>query len=418
MASFLGNRFGRKKTIMLSAYVFVLGSVIQCFTVHSWIIFCFGKLISGFSIGCISTLCPIYIAEIVPAKRRGKYISYNTLMSCFGSLIGTIITCIIWYYTNVNPKDLGIPRAKVDEPINNFEWRFSFLLQVILGIIVAICLKFLPCSPRWLCLKDRDEEALKVLSKLNGCSSTDDVAVQTELRSIQEEATSSRSTGIGQLFGSVLRRRTFSTILMRLFQQFNGINIILYIQSHIFAEIGFTPFFSKFIEPIFFAIVTLISILPGMWTIDRLGRKNLLTIGSILMIFLHLISWYLYSKSSSGVVYKYYAVGAVLLFLIIYNSTWGLVPETYQSEVFPLRVRIKGAAVGNLSSLVGGFIISILGPALMMRYGTKILIFFAIICLIISVISKLFFIESKGYTLEEMDEKMSGKKYDKMESTV
>eukprot|EP00833_Pecoramyces_ruminatium_P013240 jgi/Orpsp1_1/1187272/evm.model.d7180000056495.1 len=290
MASFLGNRFGRKKTIMLSAYVFVLGSVIQCFTVHSWIIFCFGKLISGFSIGCISTLCPIYIAEIVPAKRRGKYISYNTLMSCFGSLIGTIITCIIWYYTNVNPKDLGIPRAKVDEPINNFEWRFSFLLQVILGIIVAICLKFLPCSPRWLCLKDRDEEALKVLSKLNGCSSTDDVAVQTELRSIQEEATSSRSTGIGQLFGSVLRRRTFSTILMRLFQQFNGINIILYIQSHIFAEIGFTPFFSKFIEPIFFAIVTLISILPGMWTIDRLGRKNLLTIGSILMIFLHLIS--------------------------------------------------------------------------------------------------------------------------------
>eukprot|EP00833_Pecoramyces_ruminatium_P002876 jgi/Orpsp1_1/1176908/evm.model.c7180000059457.1 len=418
MTSLFGNKFGRQKSIMICIMIYICGALIEGLSPRYLQIFSIGRFITGFSLGIGSTLTPIYIAEISPAKIRGKLCSYYVLIASFGSFLGTVVTSITWYFTNVKPANLGIPRKDPYESINNFEWRFSFLIRIVPALIAAICVKFLPKSPRWLCLKNRDDEAAEVLSKLRG-EPIYDASVQTELRAIQEDVatTTIRSTN---LFGSVLRRRTFITILMQLFNSFSGLNIVMYMITFIFIEIGYTRFTSVVTYPVSMGVVGIISILPGIWTVDRFGRKNLLAIGSILMMIFELSTLFLYSKASDGVMYYYYAFGSALLCIMTHSSTWGLVPSIYQAEVFPIRVRIKGSIVGIISSYVFNYIISILGSSLLKMFRINAILIYCVVFIIAFLFSKFYIIESKSYMLEEMDERMSGKDYDyeKIENTV
>jgi sugar porter (SP) family MFS transporter len=332
-------------------------------------------------------------------------------MITFGIIIAAAINSVVWYYTNVKPEGLGKPRSKADDEINNFEWRFALLCQVIPGIALIILLCFLPRSPRWLCSKDRDEEALEVLAKLNAASTTDAV-VQDELKAIQEDVAATRAAGsssFGELFSSVIRRRTFITFLMQLFQQWTGINVIMYYQSQIYGEIGFTKFMSTVVLPIINNFVNFISTFPGMWGIERLGRKTLLVIGAIMMMVFHISTWACSTQTENGKVWQYLAVASVFLFVFSFAWTWGPVPWVYQAEVFPLRVRVKGAAVGTVSNFLNNWIIAFVGPALMKAWSTNTFLLFAAACLLAWLYAQFYVIECKGLSLEEMDAKMAGK---------
>jgi len=411
MATYLGEKYGRQRTILIGVCIFTCGAIIQGLSARSWIMIAIGRLITGLSIGCNGVLCPTYISEVAPANIRGTLSSCYQLMITFGIIIAAAINSVVWYYTNVKPADLNQPRNKPDDEVSNFEWRFALLCQIIPGIALIILLCFLPKSPRWLCSKDRDEEAVEVLAKLNAAS-TSDAVVQEELKAIQEDVAATRAAGsssFGELFSSVVRRRTFITFLMQLFQQWTGINVIMYYQSQIYGEIGFTKFMSTVVLPIVNNFVNFISTFPGMWGIERLGRKTLLVIGALMMMVFHISTWACSTQTKNGAVWQYLAVASVFLFVFSFAWTWGPVPWVYQAEVFPLRVRVKGAAVGTVSNFLNNWIIAFVGPALMKAWSTKTFLLFAAACLLAWLYAQFYVIECKGLNLEEMDAKMAGK---------
>ena len=413
MATYLGERFGRQRTIMVGACIFTAGAILQGLSRRYTVMIAFGRLITGLSIGCNGVLCPTYISEVAPANIRGTLSSCYQLMTTFGIIVASLINAIIWFKTNRNPGDLNTTRDG-DAEIDNTEWRLALLLQVIPGIGLATFMCFLPKSPRWLCSKDRDEEAVEVLAKLNAASVSDAV-VQEELKAIQEDVAATRAAGsssFGELFSSVIRRRTFITFLMQLFQQWTGINVIMYYQSQIYEQMGFTKVMSTVVLPNVNNLVNFLSTFPGMWGIEKLGRKTLLVIGSIMMGIFHLSTFICSSKTpkeNKSKPWQIAAVVSVFLFVFSFAWTWGPVPWVYQAEVFPLRVRVKGSAVGTVSNFLNNWIIGFVGPFLMREWGNGTFLLFAAACLLAWLYSQFYVIECKGFSLEEMDQKMAGK---------
>jgi sugar porter (SP) family MFS transporter len=411
MATYLGEKYGRQRTIMIGACIFTCGAIIQGISARHWAMIAVGRLITGLSIGCNGVLCPTYISEVAPAKIRGTLSSCYQLMTTFGIIVAAVINSIVWYYTNVKPDGLGQTRNDIWKEVSNFEWRFALLFQVVPGLGLALLMCFLPKSPRWLCSKDRDEEAVEVLAKLNAASTSDEL-VQSELKAIQEDVAATRAAGsssFGELFSPVIRRRTFITFLMQLFQQWTGINVIMYYQSQIYGEIGFTKFMSTVVLPIINNFVNFVSTFPGMWGIERLGRKTLLVIGSLMMMVFHISTWAFSTQTKNGKTWQYLAVASIFLMVFSFAWTWGPVPWVYQAEVFPLRVRVKGSAVGTVSNFLNNWIIAFVGPALMKAWSTKTFLLFAAACLLAWVYSQFYVIECKGVSIDEMDAKMAGK---------
>jgi len=418
MATYLGEKYGRQRTIMIGACIFTLGAIIQGCSLRHWFVIAIGRLITGLSIGCNGVLCPTYISEVAPAKIRGTLSSCYQLMTTFGIIVASCVNAIIWYNTNVKPADLfdGSRQGKPsDENISSLEWRLALLLQVIPGLGLATFMSFLPKSPRWLCSKDRDEEAVEVLAKLNATVTTDTL-VQEELKAIQEDVAATRAAGsssFSELFSTVIRRRTYITFLMQLFQQWTGINVIMYYQTQIYNQMGFTKIMSTVVLPNINNLVNFLSTFPGMWGIEKLGRKTLLVIGSLMMMVFH-ISTFVFSKftgddKNPNKTMQVLAVISVFLFVFSFAWTWGPVPWVYQAEVFPLRVRVKGSAVGTVSNFLNNWIIGFVGPLLMEHLKTATFLIFAAASFIAWIYSQFYVIECKGLTLEEMDAKMGGK---------
>jgi len=399
------------ETLMIGALIFTCGAILQGASIRSMVMISIGRFVTGTSIGCNGVLCPTYISEVAPAKIRGTLSSCYQLMTTFGIIVASIVNAIIWYSTNFKPSDIADQRPDPQAEVSNFEWRLALFIQVIPGLSFALLLMFLPKSPRWLCSKDRDEEAVEVLAKLNA-STTSDSIVQEELKAIQEDVAATRAAGsssFGELFSAVIRRRTFITFLMQLFQQWTGINVIMYYQSQIYNEIGFTKLVSTVVLPNVNNFVNFISTFPGMWGIERLGRRTLLIIGSIMMLIFHVSTWAFSTQTKKGTIWQVLAVVSIFLMVFSFAWTWGPVPWVYQAEVFPLRVRVKGSAVGTVSNFLNNWIIGLIGPVLMEKWGTRTFLLFAAACLLAWVYSQFYVIECKGVSIDEMDAKMAGK---------
>ena len=176
---------------------------------------------------------------------------------------------------------------------------------------------------------------------------------------------------------------------------------------------GFTKIMSTVVLPNINNLVNFLSTFPGMWGIERLGRKTLLVIGSLMMMVFH-ISTFVFSKltgdeKNPNKTMQIMAVISVFLFVFSFAWTWGPVPWVYQAEVFPLRVRVKGSAVGTVSNFLNNWIIGLVGPLLMRELETATFLIFAVASFIAWIYSQFYVIECKGLTLEEMDAKMGGK---------
>ncbi|ORX80778.1 general substrate transporter [Anaeromyces robustus] len=410
VATYFGEKYGRRNSIIVGACIFIVGIFLEAFSPANYLFISFGRIVAGIAIGLNSVIAPTYISEVAPAKYRGTLSSCYQLMTTFGIVIAAAINSIIWYKTNFKPED----------QLDNMEWKLALLMQLVPGIGLAVLMFFLPKSPRWLCSKDRDEEAAEVLAKLNATSSSDSL-VQEELKAIQEDVASTRAAGsssVSELFSSVVRRRTFITFLMQLFQQWTGINQIMYYQSQVYERMGFTKFTSTCVLPIINNLVNFVSTFPGMWGIEKLGRKTLLVIGAIMMAVFHLgvfiCSTQTQKEQDNPAIkvansWKIAAVICIFCFVFSFAWTWGPVPWVYQAEVFPLRVRVKGSAVGSLSNYFNNWILTFLGPYLMTHWKKYTFLLFAVCCFIAWAYSQFYVIESKGLNLEEMDAKMSGK---------
>ncbi|MEE4285338.1 MAG: sugar porter family MFS transporter, partial [Mariniphaga sp.] len=268
ISGILASKFGRKKTLLFAAILFffsALGSGYPEFlffqkgdpTIGLLLMFNFYRLMGGIGVGLASAACPMYIGEIAPAKIRGQLVSLNQFAIIFGMLVV--------YFVN-----WGIASGQTIEWINEIGWRRMFLSETIPAGLFGILLLFVPETPRYLSLTKRDDEALKILTRINGPQLAEKIMADIK-RSLQHH-TSAKLFSFG-------KKVIFIGILLSIFQQFVGINVALYYAPRIFESMGAAKD-ASLMQTVIMGLVNVIFTVVAIFTVDKWGRKPLLIVGS------------------------------------------------------------------------------------------------------------------------------------------
>ncbi len=359
------QKFGRKRVLKVVALLYLL-SAIGCGLSYNWHMFLFFRLLGGISVGVSSVVGPLYISEIAPAQLRGRMTGMFQIMIVSGIFIA--------YLTNYLFAGIG-----------EDAWRYMLGIMAIPALAFLILLNTIPYSPRWLMLNNREEEAKKVFAEL-GQSDTD--FIQGNNSDSKEES----------LFQKKYKKPIIFAVLLAVFNQFTGINAILYYAPRIFEMAGFSRELA-FLQPIFIGGTNLLFTLIGMSIIDKYGRKKLLLSGAVgMFIFLLLAAFGL--KSGENQYLLYYIIGFIASFAL----SQGAVIWVFISEIFPNAVRAKGTSLGSTTHWVMAALISWVFPIVVENIvggGFYIFMFYAIM-----VVLSFFFIlgmpETKGKSLEQI----------------
>jgi SP family xylose:H+ symportor-like MFS transporter len=319
LGGYVSQSMGRKRGLILAAILFLisaLGSALPeklnflgLATISSFI---FYRVIGGIGVGLASMLSPMYIAEIAPAKIRGKMVSWNQFAIIFGMLVV--------YFVNY-----FIARGQAAEWINSVGWRWMFGSETIPALLFFMLLFFVPESPRYLVLKQQEGKALSLLRRIN------DGDAQQILSDIKESLRQKRVPWLS--FGGLV---IVVGIMLSVFQQFVGINVVLYYAGDIFRSMG-AGNDSSLLQTIIVGIVNLTFTVLAIATVDRFGRKPLMVIGAVAMGV---------SMVALGFSFHLNHVGLLsLIFMLTYTAafamSWGPVTWVLLSEIFPNS--IKGA---------------------------------------------------------------------------
>jgi len=389
----ISKKLGRKNGLILAAILFLfsaLGSAMPEMFVksigegdHTFIyIFILYRIIGGVGVGLASMLSPLYIAEIAPAKIRGKLVSLNQFAIIFGMLVV--------YFVNY-----FIAKQGDDTWLNEIGWRWMFASETIPAGIFLILLFFVPDTPRSLVLKSQPIKALEVLTKVNGVS---------EAKKILDEIQNTVVRHSGKLFSFGMTVIIIG-VLLSVFQQFVGINVVLYYAPEIFKSMG-SGTDSALLQTIIVGAVNLLFTVLAILTVDKFGRKPLMIIGAFGMAI---------SMFALGTTFFSESIGiAALVFMLVYVASfamsWGPVTWVLLSEIFPNKIRGRAMAVAVAAQWISNYVVSWTFP--MMDKNTYLLEkfnhgFAYWIYGVMGVTAMLFvwkFVpETKGKTLEEME---------------
>ncbi|KAI8908312.1 sugar transporter [Gorgonomyces haynaldii] len=391
--SYLADALGRKRSIVLGGSVFLGGAALQTFS-QSLAVFYVGRVISGLSIGCLSMVAPLYISEASPAEIRGTMVTVQQFMITIGIFIASCINSVII--------------VTLEDKNNDLEWRLAMGMQMAPAVLLLVVMTFMPESPRWLATKSRDGEALATIAKLRAEKITDE-ASQKEFKHIQQSIEQERLVGNGawsELFVPGLRNRFWIAVVMQMFQQMTGINVILYYQGSLFTGMGIDPKAAAIPFTIANTFINMVSTIPGMYLIERVGRRKLLLLGGLGMGVAHyLVCTFIgLSKSTGNGALSWGAIFSVYLFFFSFASTWGPIAWVYQSEIFPLRVRAKGTGAATMSNWFWNAIIALVTPYIQDAIGFWMYLIYGTTGLTMAAFIYFFVPETKGKSLEDMDD--------------
>lgn len=387
LSGLLASKLGRKKSLLLAAALFfvsALGSGYPEFlffqqgnpTIGLLLMFNFYRVIGGIGVGLASAVTPMYIGEIAPANIRGRLVSLNQFAIIFGMLVV--------YFVN-----WGIANGQTVDWVNSIGWRRMFLSETIPAGLFGILLFFVPETPRYLSLKGNEVEAMTILTRINGTERAR--AIMSDIKNSLVHHTSAKLFSYGKLVIII-------GILLSIFQQFVGINVALYYAPRIFESMGAAKDASM-MQTVIMGLVNVIFTVVAILTVDKLGRKPLLIIGSAGMA----IGMF----AIAGLAYFEIIGISTLVFIIIYTASfmmsWGPITWVLISEIFPNKIRGKAIAIAVAAQWAANYFISSTYPAMMELSGAFTYGFYGLM----SVIS-LFFVwkmvpETKGRTLEELE---------------
>ncbi|KAL9070653.1 MAG: hypothetical protein Q9161_004707 [Pseudevernia consocians] len=418
LSGFLAEQYSRKISIIIATGVFIIGVVVQTTAVaggHSSILG--GRFVTGMGVGSLSMIVPMYNAECAPPEVRGSLISLQQ----FAIEIGIMTSFWIDYGTNY----IGGTGSTQSEAA----WLVPICLQLAPALALFCGMIFMPYSPRWLVHHDREVEARKVLATLRGLSQ-DHELVELEFLEIKAQSTFEKRTvadkfphlqhpsawntfklqfvAIGSLFKSMamFRRVIVATVTM-FFQQWTGINAILYYAPTIFQNLGLSGNTISLLATGVVGIVMLLATIPTLFYIDKLGRKPILTIGAIGMGTCHIIIAVIVAKDQSSwakhTAAGWAAVAMVWLFVVHFGYSWGPCAWILVAEVWPMSNRPYGIALGASSNWMNNFIVGQVTPDMLsgITYGTYII--FGLFCFMGAAFIWFYVPETKRLTLEEMD---------------
>ena len=377
-AGSFGQRYGSREALRVMALLYVI-SAVGCAFSWSWGSLLAFRIIGGLGVGGSSVLGPVYIAEMAPAKIRGRLVGLFQINVVGGILLAYASNYIIARFA------LGAT-----------EWRWQLGIAAIPAALFLVLLFGIPRSSRWLVTRNRIDEARSILEALG---SPDSEAELQEMRAaIREESTQADAP----LFTRKLRLPIFLAISIGMFNQLAGINAILYYLNDIFKAAGFSKI-SGDEQAVLIGFMNFAATLIGMTLIDKLGRKTLLLIGSVgTAIALAGVAGIFYSQQ-----HKNYLIWLLLTYIFFFSISQGAVIWVYISEVFPTRVRSKGQSLGSGSHWVMNALLSYTFPLMVERVspGSPFVLFSAMMVLQFFVVLFIY-PETKGVTLEQLQRQL------------
>jgi sugar porter (SP) family MFS transporter len=412
-SSFLADTLSRRSAIQIACLLWILGSILQCSSVNIAMLV-IGRVIAGLCVGIASTIVPIYQAEIAPKEIRGRIVALQQWAITWGILLQ--------YFVQYGASNVGGGPTAPDQPESAF--RIPWGIQMIPAIILFIGLFFLPRSPRWLATKDRWEEAVQVLADLHAGGDIDNPKVLAEYQEIEEALRYEREEAVSsyrQLIEPKMLRRVILGMSIQMWSQLCGMNIMMYYIVYIMegANIA-SPLVTASIQYIINVVLTL----PAIVYIDKWGRRPSLLFGSFfMMIFLFIsgaiqavygqantpetqnstnsdITWIvLNNKPASAAI-----VACSYLFVATFATTWGPSSWTYPAEIFPSKIRAKAVSLATASNWFWNCVLAFAVPPLLWNINWKMYMLFATFNALALIHVFLAAPETKGRTLEEMNE--------------
>ena len=373
-AGTISDRIGRKRFMLISAVLFFV-SAVGCALPQNMVQFLAFRFVGGLGIGSASILAPLYIAEVSPARIRGALVSVNQMAIVTGILLAYLVN---WAFAGVGP--------------NN--WRWMYGMGVLPSIVFFILLLRVPESPRWLVKKNREPEALDVLSRVN-----DPATAASEVRSIKETILLEKGS-LGELFRPGFRRPLLIAVVLAVLQQITGINAILYYAPRIFERAGFERI-SAIGQSTIVGLVNMLFTIVAIVLVDRVGRKPLLLIAAAGMGISQLLlgaAFRIENFSGTGILLL------ILLYIAFFAMAMGPIVWVVMSEIFPTRLRGSAMAIATVALWVADFAVTLSFPVIADRLNeTTAFWFYALMCAVDLVFMIFFLPETKGKTLEEIE---------------
>ncbi|MBS9525635.1 sugar porter family MFS transporter [Litoribacter alkaliphilus] len=400
------DRWGRKKLLMAAAFLFLISAIGSALS-ESFFLLILSRLIGGVGVGIASSVSPLYISEIAPAHIRGKLVTFYQLAITVGILVAYLTNSAILNFSVGNSGEFQgdfINYFFVDEL-----WRSMMGLGVIPSLIYLIGLLYVPESPRWLILNNRIEEGEEILSRLGGKENARR-AVEGIVRSLNQEKGSYR-----ELFAPGLRIALLIGLLLPLFSQFSGINAVIYFGPRILSDAGI-DMSNAFLGQIFFGVANLVFTLFAIWKVDKLGRRPLYLIGSLgASMSLALIGLCFYLKAAESI----FLLVSIILFIACFAFSIGPLKFVIASEIFPNKIRGRAIALSIMVMWIADAIIGQLTPLLLAFAGPAYTFWiFASFCLMAFIVVFKLVPETKGKSLEEIQQMWSSKEKEKKKALV
>ncbi|XHG08896.1 hypothetical protein AWENTII_011986 [Aspergillus wentii] len=401
-AGFISDSIGRRYSLMIASVIWIIGAVIQC-SAQNIAHLVAGRVISGLAVGITSSQVCVYLAELAPARIRGRIVGVQQWSIEWGMLIMYLIA----YGCSI----------RVDGPA---AFRICWGVQAVPGVILLVSLLFFPESPRWLAGKERWEECLDTLALIHGNGDRNDPVVQVEWEEVQEAARlahEAKDVSILALFGPKIWMRTLCGVSAQVWQQLLGGNVAMYYVAYVFQMAGMsgnTTLYSTAIQYVIFLVTTGL-MLPF---IDRIGRRLLLLSGSVLCMICHFaiaglmatyghyvdevngdanLRWIIKGPAGKGVIACSY------IFVAIYGFTWAPAAWIYASEVFPLKYRAKGVGIAAAGNWIFNFALAYFVAPAFTNIQWKTYIIFGVFCTVMTLHVFFTYPETAQRSLEEID---------------
>lgn len=373
---FLADLFGRRVTTLLTAIVFAVGAIATALApMLSWLIV--GRIVVGFGIGFASFVAPLYISEIAPPNLRGGLVSLNQLAITVGIVLAYL----------------------VDYAFAGIEgWRWMLGLAVIPAIILGIGIWFVPDSPRWLMSRGSVKQAAIVLRKIRGTSNVD-----YELQEIQQGLNQQKASW-SEVFSATVRPALYVGVGLAIFQQFSGINTVIYYAPQIFQLSGFQSASAAILATFSVGIINVLLTLVAIRYIDKLGRRPLLIGGlagmALSLSMLGLAFRLPHSSSALG----WIAVASLMLYVGTFAISLGPIFWLLISEIYPQKVRGRAASVATMVNWGANLLVSLTFLTLLNLLGpSNTFWLYGLICLVALGFTYFLVPETKGRTLEEIE---------------
>ena len=369
----LGQRFGSRTALRWMAMLYVI-SALGCALAGSWVIFLFFRFLGGLGIGGSSVLGPVYIAELAPAKWRGRLVGLFQINVVVGILLAYLSNAIVTQFS-----------------LGPLEWRVQIGVTFLPAVLFMFMLFGVPQSSRWLITRNRISEATLILQRMGSPDTEAEVAEIVE--SIRQETLHAAQ----RLFSRQNQLPIFLAVSIGMFNQLTGINAILYYLNDIFASAGFSRVSSN-LQAVAIGAANLLATFAGVLLIDKIGRKKLLLVGAFgCGLCLAGVAQMFHSRSHNG-----YLLALLIVYILFFAISQGAVIWVYISEVFPTSVRSKGQSLGSSAHWITNALIAGFFPIIARHSSSIPFVFFSVMMVVQFLTVWFLYPETKGYTLESM----------------